>query len=87
MNFTAKLVTETPMERPIQKFAPDSVNADGVARGMLSDAARKPGDKVEIYETRQVLVGTLVLMGDNKIEFTHPATVLGISTKEKAPIL
>ena len=70
MNFTVKLVTESSLERPIQRFAPDSVNADGVAREMLTAADRKPGDKVEIYETKQVLVGTMALMSDGKIEKT-----------------
>lgn len=35
MKFVAILVTERALERPVQKFAPDQVNAEGVAREFL----------------------------------------------------
>ncbi len=68
MRYTAKLATHTHLERPVQKFAPDAVNADAAARGILGDASRVAGDRVEIYETKPVLVGTLVLMSDGSIQ-------------------
>lgn len=35
---------------------------------MLESPGRKPGDKIEIYETKTVLVWTLVLMSDGKVD-------------------
>lgn len=72
MTFTAKLVTETPLERPVQRFALSAQNAEKEGRGILSDASRVAGDRVEIYETKPVLVGTLVLMSDGKIDRREP---------------
>jgi hypothetical protein len=68
VKYTAKLVTDRQLERPVQRFAPDYVNAEGVARECLSSADCAPGDSIEIYETRQVLVATLVLLSEGKIQ-------------------
>lgn len=79
MRFIAKLVTYRQLEKPVQKIAPDQVNAEGVAREFLMDAqSRQPlngcmfGDAFEIYETRLVLVATLRLMSDGTIDRVTP---------------
>lgn len=68
MRFTAKLITERKIGRSVERFAPDLVNAEGLAREFLLDrpaAIGSPvhgcvaGDAFEIWETRQVLVARL----------------------------
>lgn len=83
MRFTAKLVTGRVIPRPIQKFAPDLVNAEGLARDFLED--RPPGigqpvhgctegDAFDIYETREVLVLRLVRNKEGGVDRLTPET-------------
>jgi hypothetical protein len=60
VKFTAKLVTERKLERPIQRFAPDLINADGLGRQMLEHYGVE-GDRVEITESKPILIYTLVV--------------------------
>lgn len=74
MNFIAKLVTERELERAVQKFAPDLINAEGMARDYLK-AGCTPGDAFEVYETRQVHVSTLIYMSDGTVERLTPEDI------------
>lgn len=72
MRFIARLVTERQLERAVQKIAPDQVNAEGVAREFLVANGCVPGDLFEVYEHQLVLVSTLRLMSDGKIDKSVP---------------
>lgn len=79
MKFVNRLITERHQERQVQKFAPDRINAEGAAHEMLK-AGCVPGDKIEIYEFKPVLVKTLTLNQDGSIG-SHPASNPGNQTK------
>ena len=66
MKFIALLKTSRELPRPYQTFAPDQVNAEGVAREYLKGNGCIEGDKFEIYEIKPVLVST--------IEFPKPSS-------------
>lgn len=59
MKFTAILVTSRELPRPVQVFAPDLVNADGLVRAYLKGNGCVEGDRFEIYETKPALVRTI----------------------------
>lgn len=67
MKFTAKLITDRKLERDVVKFAPDQVNAEGLATEFLNNGC-VPGDLFDIYETRQVLVSTLRLNAKKEVD-------------------
>lgn len=74
MRFTAKLVTDRELERGMQKFAPDLVNAEGVAVEFLKANGCIPGDRFDIYENRQVLVTSLMLNKEGGVDRLNPET-------------
>ncbi len=65
MKYIAMLVTSRELQRPWQAFAPDQVNAEGVAREYLNGNGCVPGDKMEIYEIKPVLVKTVYATCDH----------------------
>jgi hypothetical protein len=68
VRFIAKLVTDRPLERSVQKFAPDQINAEGVAREYLQANGCEPGDSFDIHEIKPVHVSTLFLNKDGSVE-------------------
>lgn len=72
MRFAAMLVTSRELQKPYQCFAPDQVNAEGLAREYLKGNGCEKGDRFEIYEIRPTLVRTIE-WSDPKI--SHPATI------------
>ncbi len=71
MKYTAILVTERNIERPVQRFSPDPVNAKGIASDFLKANGCVAGDSFAIFETKPVLIATLVLMSDGTVETQH----------------
>ena len=67
MKFTAHLVTSRELPRHYQDFAPDLVNAEGIAREYLKGNGCVDGDKFEIYEIKPSLVKTIERKDPNKI--------------------
>lgn len=63
MKFTAHLITSRELPRPYQTFAPDLVNAEGVAGEYLERSECVPGDKFDLYEIRPVKVSTIEIAG------------------------
>lgn len=59
MKFVAILVTERSLERPVRKFAPDQVNAEGMAREFLKGNGCVQGDVFEVFDVRPKRVATV----------------------------
>lgn len=68
MTYISRLITNRKLDRPVQKFAPDYVNAHGTSVEFLKNGGCESGDKFEVYEMRPVLVSTLVYMSDGTVD-------------------
>jgi len=73
MKFIARLITDRTLEREVQKFAPDLVNAEGVAREYLEAHGRK-GDSFSIFDVSPVLVSIVSLV--KRPSFGTPVTLI-----------
>lgn len=60
MRFTARLVTERSLDRGVTKFGAGRVNVEGQARAWL-DAFGKPGDRFDVFEQKDILVGAITV--------------------------
>lgn len=70
MRYIARLVTDRPQERGVQKFQPDAVSAERFAVDYLRTSGCQVGDVVEVIEIRPVVVASFRYDADGAIQKT-----------------